>query len=114
MKGSFYLCLQITGRVENAVPLHADIPFTGRRGSDLAFEDILQEYLPFPYEYFLYFHLGVSVVNFALQTTPEEKTQGLGSGERAVKITTADNSVPEYIGQSLHRYTCSRAVSESC
>jgi hypothetical protein len=34
MKGSSYLCSQMTGIVENAVPLHANIPRTGRRGSD--------------------------------------------------------------------------------
>jgi cbb3-type cytochrome oxidase subunit 3 len=33
--------------------LHADIPRTGGKGSDLAFEAVLQEYLQFPYEYFL-------------------------------------------------------------
>jgi hypothetical protein len=36
--------------VENAVPLHADIPRTGGRGSDSRFEAVLQEYLQFPYE----------------------------------------------------------------
>jgi hypothetical protein len=36
-KGNSYLCSQITGGVENAVPLHTDIPFTGRRGFDLPF-----------------------------------------------------------------------------
>jgi hypothetical protein len=35
MKGSSYLYSQITGGVENAVPLHVDIPRTGGRGSDL-------------------------------------------------------------------------------
>jgi hypothetical protein len=32
---------QITGGVENAVPLHVHIPRTGRRGSDLPFEAFL-------------------------------------------------------------------------
>jgi hypothetical protein len=31
MKESSYLCSQITGGVENAVPLHANIPCTGGR-----------------------------------------------------------------------------------
>jgi hypothetical protein len=53
MKGSSYLCSQITGGVENAVPLHVDIPRTGGRGSDLTSEDSLQECLQFPYECFL-------------------------------------------------------------
>jgi hypothetical protein len=39
--------------VENAVPLHVNIPCTGERGSHLPFEAVLQEYLPFPYKYFL-------------------------------------------------------------
>jgi hypothetical protein len=42
----------MTGGVENAVPLHTDIPRTDGRGSDLSFEAVLQEYLQFPYEYF--------------------------------------------------------------
>jgi hypothetical protein len=72
MKGSSHLCPRITGDVENAFPLHVDIPRTGGRGSDLLFETVLQEYLQFPYEYFLLvlLPLGVTVVNFVLQTTP--------------------------------------------
>jgi hypothetical protein len=53
MKVSSYLCIQITGGVENAVPLNVDIPCTSRRDSDLPFEAVLREYLQFPYEYFL-------------------------------------------------------------
>jgi hypothetical protein len=53
MKGSSYLCSQITGGVENAVPLHVDIPCTDRRGFHLPSEDALQEYFKFPYECFL-------------------------------------------------------------
>jgi hypothetical protein len=53
MKGGSYLCSQITGGVENARPLHVDIPRTGGRCSDLPSEDSLQEYLKFPYECFL-------------------------------------------------------------
>jgi hypothetical protein len=55
--------------------LHADIHHTGGRGSDLAFEDVLQEYLQFPYEYSLLvlFLFGVTVVNFVIQTAPDEK-----------------------------------------
>jgi hypothetical protein len=53
MKGSSYLCSQITGGVENAVPLYVDIPCTGGRGFDLHSEVALQEYLKFPYKYFL-------------------------------------------------------------
>jgi hypothetical protein len=53
MKESSYLCSQTTGGVENAVPLHANIPRTGGTDFDLPSEDELQEYLKFPYEYFL-------------------------------------------------------------
>jgi hypothetical protein len=48
MKGNPCLCSQITGGVENAVPLHIDIPCTIRRGFDLPSEDDVQEYLQFP------------------------------------------------------------------
>jgi hypothetical protein len=51
-EGSSYLCSQITD-VENAAPLHVDIPRTGGRGSDLLSEDLLQEYLQSPHEYLL-------------------------------------------------------------
>jgi hypothetical protein len=53
MKGSIYLCSQITGGVENVVPLHVVIPRTCRRDFDIPSEDGLQEYLKFPYEHFL-------------------------------------------------------------
>jgi hypothetical protein len=53
MKGSSYLCSQITGGAENAVPLHIGIPHIGGRGFDLPSENSLQEYLKFHYECFL-------------------------------------------------------------
>jgi hypothetical protein len=53
MKGSSYLCSHITGCVENVVPLHVDIPRTGRRGFDLPSEDAVLEYLKISYEYFI-------------------------------------------------------------
>jgi hypothetical protein len=52
-EGKFLPLLQIPGGVENVVLLHVDIPRTGGRGSDLPSEGSLQEYLKFPYEYFL-------------------------------------------------------------
>jgi hypothetical protein len=54
MKGCSYLRSQITGGVENAIPLHADIPRTGGRGSNLPFQAVPQEYLQFSYKYFLF------------------------------------------------------------
>jgi hypothetical protein len=51
--------------------------------------------------------LGVNGVNFVLQTTPEEKNLRIKIGWTCWPNTTADNSVPEDIGQSLHRHTCS-------
>jgi hypothetical protein len=43
-KGSSYICSQITGGVENAVPLHVDITCNSGRGFDSPTEDSLQEY----------------------------------------------------------------------
>jgi hypothetical protein len=43
MKESYYLRSQITGGVENAVPLHANIPRTGARDFELPSEDALQK-----------------------------------------------------------------------
>jgi hypothetical protein len=48
MKGCSYLCSQITGGVEKAVPLKTNIPHTGRKGFDLPSEDALREYMKFP------------------------------------------------------------------
>jgi hypothetical protein len=48
MKGSSYVCSQITGGVENAVPLYVDVSHTGRRGYDLSSEGAVEEYLKFP------------------------------------------------------------------
>jgi hypothetical protein len=53
MKESSYHCSQITGGVENAVPLHGNIPRTGGRDFEIPSEDALEEYLKFPYECFL-------------------------------------------------------------
>jgi hypothetical protein len=66
MNGSTYLCSQITGVLENAVPIHIGIPRTGGRST---------EYLKFPYEYLLLIllSLGVTVVNFVFQTIAKEK-----------------------------------------
>jgi hypothetical protein len=80
MKGSSYLCSQITRGVVNAVPLHVDISRTGGRGSDLPSEDSLQEYLKFPYKCFLsVLPSRVTAVNFVLQTAPEEKNTWITS-----------------------------------
>jgi hypothetical protein len=74
MKESPYLCSQITGGVENAALLHADIPRIGGKYSSLPFKAVLQEYLQFPYDYFplVLFSFEVTIVNFVLQTTTEE------------------------------------------
>jgi hypothetical protein len=53
--------LQITGSVENLVPLHVDIPRTGGRGSDLPFEVVLQEYFPTNIFSWLFYRSGVTV-----------------------------------------------------
>jgi hypothetical protein len=53
MKEISHLCSQFTGDVENAVPLHVDIPRTNGKCSELPHEAVLQEYLQLPYQYFL-------------------------------------------------------------
>jgi hypothetical protein len=110
MKESSYLCSQIAGSVENAVPLHTDIPHTCRRGFDLPSEDALQEYLKYPYETFL------SVLppeGYCCKLCPlnnhRKKSHGLKSGMCWPNIT-ADNSAPENIGQSLHTHMCMCSV----
>jgi hypothetical protein len=74
MKGSSYFCSQITGGDENAGPLHEDIPRTGGRNSDLPFEAVLQEYLQFPYKYFLLVHFpfGCYCYKFCPSEKPRE------------------------------------------
>jgi hypothetical protein len=52
-EGKFLPLSQMAGGVENAVPLHVDVPRTGGRDFDLPSEDALQEYLKFPLEFFL-------------------------------------------------------------
>jgi hypothetical protein len=51
MEGSSYLYSQITGGVENIVPLHVDIPRTCR-SCRLLFDVVLQEYLQFQWNIF--------------------------------------------------------------
>jgi hypothetical protein len=80
-KGSPYFCSQITEDAANAVPLDAGIPRTGGRRSDLPFEAVVQEYLQFPYEYFLsVLPFGVPVANSVLQITLEEEISGIKIG----------------------------------
>jgi hypothetical protein len=89
MKGSSYLCSQITGGDESAVLLHAQITCTGRKGSDLPSEDVLQEYLQFPYDYFLLVLLPFRgyCCKFCPPNNPRrKKSQGLRSGEHAGQI----------------------------
>jgi hypothetical protein len=90
MKGRSYLCSQITGGVENAVPLHVHIPRTGERGFGLPSEDALQKYLKFPYVYFLSVLLPFEgyYCKFSPSNNPKnKKAQGLRSAERAGQIS---------------------------
>jgi hypothetical protein len=81
MKVSSYLCSQVTGGVENAVPLHADIPRTGGRSSDLPFEAVLQEYLQFPYEYvLLVLPFGCYCCKLCPSNNPRRKTHKIKVG----------------------------------
>jgi hypothetical protein len=45
--------------------------------------------------FFWFFHSGVTVIYFVLQTTPEEKSQGLRFGERAGQIPLLINLTPK-------------------
>jgi hypothetical protein len=87
MKGSSYLCSQIIEGVENAVPLHIDVPRIGG-SSDLPFIAVLQEYLQFACEYIL---LVLPFGGYCCKLCPSinprrKKLQGLRSGERAGQI----------------------------
>jgi hypothetical protein len=75
MKGSSYLCSQITGGVENAVPLHVDIPRTGGEGLIYLLKMLCRNISNFPTNVFFQFlsRSRVTAVNFVLQATPEEK-----------------------------------------
>jgi hypothetical protein len=89
MKGIFYLHLNIKGGVENTVPLYVDIPHPSRRGSDLPFEAVLQEYLQFYYKYFLLALLpfGGYCCKLCPSNNPtRKKSQGLRSGEHGGQI----------------------------
>jgi hypothetical protein len=72
----------------NAVPLHVDIPRTGGRSSDLPFEPDLQEYLKFPYEYFILVLLfGCYCFQLCPSNNPRRKRSlGLRAGECAGQI----------------------------
>jgi hypothetical protein len=84
MKGSSYICSQITGGVDNAIPLRVDISCTSGRSFDLPSEATLKEYLQFPYECFL------SVLQFkgyCCKLCPSKIPEGLRSDESAGKIS---------------------------
>jgi hypothetical protein len=111
MKGSFYLCSQITGSVENAVPLHVHIPCTGGRGSDLLSEDALQEYLKFPCECFLSVHL---LKTLSFKQPQKKKSQGLRSGEHAGQISLLIILSPKTSNKTCIDTCAVWAVAESC
>jgi hypothetical protein len=83
-----------------------DIPRTGARGSDVSFEALLQEYLRFPYDYFL---LVLSFKGYCCKLCPSKnpgKNPRINIGWTCWPNTTADYSVSTDIGQSLHRHAC--------
>jgi hypothetical protein len=77
MKGSSYLHSQIIGGVENAVSLHVAIPCNSGTSFHLPSEDALQEYLKFPYEYFLSVHL--SFESYCCKLCPSNNPRGTKS-----------------------------------
>jgi hypothetical protein len=98
----------------DALPLHADISRTDRRGSDLPFKAVLQEYLQFLYKYFRLFPpFGGYYCKLCSLKNPRRKITRIKIGFTCWPNTTADNSVLEDIGQRLHRHTCSVGSSRS-
>jgi hypothetical protein len=73
MKGSSYLCSQITGGTEIAVPLHVDTPCTKGRGSDLPFEVVLQEYFQFSLWIFSFSFCGQGLLLYTLSFRQPQK-----------------------------------------
>jgi hypothetical protein len=67
------LSIQTIGWIENAVPVHLDIPRTIGRNYDLPFDPLMlfcRSICSFPVNIFIYFFCSsVTVVNFVLQTT---------------------------------------------
>jgi hypothetical protein len=99
---------QMTGGVENSAPLHAHISRSSGRCYDLSFEAVLQEYLQFPYEYYLFaLPFWGYYCKLSLQTVPNHSITRIRIGRKRWRNNTADNSVSEDIGQSLHTCTCS-------
>jgi hypothetical protein len=72
--------------------------------------------LQFPYEYFLLvlLPLGVTVVNFVLQTTPWQKTQKLRSGKRAGQILLFTILSPKTSDKDCRDIRAVWTVAESC
>jgi hypothetical protein len=64
--------------------------------------------------FFFFFRSGVTVVNFALQTIPEEKVRRIKMGRTCWPNTTADNSVPEDVDKACIDIGAVWAVAESC
>jgi hypothetical protein len=75
MKGSSYLCAQITSGFENSVLLHVDITPPEEEVLIYPLKLFRRNSCNFPTNIFFSFLFpsGVIVVNFVLQTTPEEK-----------------------------------------
>jgi hypothetical protein len=75
MKRSSYFCSQNTGGVENAVPLHVDIPCTSGTGFDLPSNILCRNIRYFPANVFFqfFFRSRVTAASFVLQTIPEGK-----------------------------------------
>jgi hypothetical protein len=62
----------------------------------------------------MFFLSGLTVVNFLLQTTPEEKIARINIGKSCCPNTTADNFASKDTGQSQHRYVYSVGKKRVC
>jgi hypothetical protein len=109
--------LQRTGNIENAVPVHVDIPHTGGRGFDLLSEDAVQEYLKFSYECFISVLLPVK--GYCCKLCPSnnprrKKSRGLKSGELASQISLLIILSPKTLDKACIYTRAMWAVAESC
>jgi hypothetical protein len=102
-------------RCRNAVPLHVDVPRTYGGGSDLPSEAVIQEYLRFPYDYFLLvLQFGGYCCKLCTTNNPRrKKSHGLRSGERCGQIMLTVLS-PKTSDKACIDMRAVWAVAESC
>jgi hypothetical protein len=94
-EGKFLLLFTDHRRCWKCCPIRVDIPLTGRRGSDLTFEAVVQEILQFSYENFLLIlPFGAYFYKLYPSNNPRRK-RSQGVRWTCWPNTTVDNSIPE-------------------